>query len=100
MDDMGVATQKQPKSGRAARSTPKQHGRNDPTLRDPGTRGPATIPRPDPAADPPLETGKHADSLGPGANPLEAEPAGLTGIKVLATVLGGTPIHRRGISRS
>ncbi len=36
--------------------------------------------------------------LSPRSKTLEADPEGLTGIKVLATVLGGTPIHRRAFS--
>jgi predicted amidohydrolase YtcJ len=42
----------------------------------------------------PLEAGKRADFVVPDANPLEAEPKRITGIKVLAAVLGGTPAYQ------
>jgi predicted amidohydrolase YtcJ len=42
-----------------------------------------------------------ADFAVPDANPLEAEPTRITGIKVLAAVLGGIPVYRpTGIFRS
>jgi predicted amidohydrolase YtcJ len=41
-----------------------------------------------------LEPGKHADFVVLDANPLEAEPERITGITVLATVLGGTPVYQ------
>jgi len=41
-----------------------------------------------------LEPGKFADFVVLDASPLETAPEGIPGIKVLATVLGGTPVHQ------
>jgi len=41
-----------------------------------------------------LEPGKLADFVVLDKNPLEAEPEQIPGIAVLATVLGGTPVHQ------
>jgi predicted amidohydrolase YtcJ len=41
-----------------------------------------------------LEPGKHADFVVLDANPLQADPERITEIKVLATVLDGTPVHQ------
>src|SRR6516165_1945776 len=41
-----------------------------------------------------LEPGKLADFVVLDASPLETAPEGIPGIKVLATVLGGTPVHQ------
>ena len=43
-----------------------------------------------------LEPGKLADFVVLDQNPLEAEPEQIPGIAVLATVLGGTPVHQDG----
>ena len=43
-----------------------------------------------------LEPGKLADFTVLDRNPLETEPEGITNIQVLATVLGGTPVHQSG----
>jgi predicted amidohydrolase YtcJ len=43
-----------------------------------------------------LERGKLADFVVLDQNPLEAEPEQIPGIAVLATVLGGTPVHQAG----
>jgi predicted amidohydrolase YtcJ len=43
-----------------------------------------------------LEPGKLADFVVLDANPLEAEPERITDITVLATILGGTPVHQSG----
>jgi predicted amidohydrolase YtcJ len=41
-----------------------------------------------------LEPGKHADLAVLDANPLDTDPEQITGIRVLATVLGGTPVYQ------
>jgi predicted amidohydrolase YtcJ len=41
-----------------------------------------------------LEPGKRADFVVLDANPLHADPERITDIKVLATVLDGTPVHQ------
>jgi predicted amidohydrolase YtcJ len=41
-----------------------------------------------------LEPGKHADFVVLDGNPLETDPERITDIKVLATVLGGEPVHQ------
>ncbi len=43
-----------------------------------------------------LEPGKLADFVVLDKNPLETEPGQIPGIRVLATVLGGTPVHQSG----
>ena len=43
-----------------------------------------------------LEPGKLADFVVLEKNPLEAEPEQIPGIGILATVLGGTPVHQPG----
>jgi predicted amidohydrolase YtcJ len=42
-----------------------------------------------------LEPGKHADFVVLDQNPLTEEPGRITDIRVLATVLGGAPVHQR-----
>jgi predicted amidohydrolase YtcJ len=41
-----------------------------------------------------LEVGKRADFAVLDASPLDTDPGQIPGIKVLATVLGGTPVHQ------
>jgi predicted amidohydrolase YtcJ len=41
-----------------------------------------------------LEPGKHADFVVLDASPLDTDPEQITGIRVLATVLGGTPVYQ------
>ena len=43
-----------------------------------------------------LEPGKLADFAVLDANPLTTEPEKIGDIKVLATVIGGTPVHQDG----
>jgi predicted amidohydrolase YtcJ len=43
-----------------------------------------------------LEPGKRADFVVLDANPLDADPEQITDISVLATVLGGIPVHQSG----
>jgi predicted amidohydrolase YtcJ len=43
-----------------------------------------------------LEPGKHADFVVLDRNPIDTEPERITGIGVLATVLGGTPSYQSG----
>jgi predicted amidohydrolase YtcJ len=43
-----------------------------------------------------LEPGKHADFVVLDASPLDTDPEQITGIQVLATVLGGTPVYQSG----
>ncbi|MBV9092510.1 MAG: amidohydrolase family protein [Streptosporangiaceae bacterium] len=43
-----------------------------------------------------LEPGKLADFVVLDTNPLQAEPEQIPGIRILATVLGGTPVYQSG----
>ena len=70
------------------------HDEGDRVLADGGTDGARCLGRDDELGS--LEPGKLADFVVLDQNPLETEPGQIPDIGVLATVLGGTPVHQSG----